>query len=108
MSIPVLPAPLRFKRPLPTLADARDVQPQRASLLSRPQPGSTFVRARTCREPVLLSTGPSLDLMMVEKGSDPLWISRQCLSDPDMGKGMARRLIPSAVTLVCRTVLIRV
>lgn len=69
---------------------------------------STFLRARTCREPVLLSTGPSLDLMMVEKGSDPLWIFRQRLSDPDMGKGVARRLIASGFTCVCRTVLTRV
>lgn len=61
-----------------------------------------------CREPVLLPTGPSLDLMMVEKGSDPLCIFRQRLSDPDIGKGVARRLNPSGVTCVCRTVLIRV
>lgn len=58
--------------------------------------------ARTCREPVLLSTGPSLDLMMVEKGSDSLWVFRQRLSDPDMGKDVAGRLIRSDFTCVCR------
>lgn len=39
---------------------------------------------------------------MVEKGSDSLWVFRQRLSDPDMGKDVAGRLIRSGFTCVCR------